>query len=238
MADTGTRPVLPTPEQVRNLSAADAAQLARNMNPERGDRSAGRIRPGHPAYDRIRAAIQRNGFASTRQIHNETGLAMATLGRYMRNLADGGHVVSQPNGIGRGYWWTWVGETAPAAPEVDATPDNTGTDPNVDASTLPAVRLTLAPASEDGHAQGPFVVTRFGAITDQARWQGMPLTVVGFIDGDGRQIGLWWGDYVDAADWGRAVGLYPVTENRDGDWAKQLTVVASAEVFEAVPDAS
>ncbi len=214
------------------------------MTIERGQRWAGRIRPGHPAFDLIRQAIR--GFQpgldtadnpSTRDIENATSIPGGTLGRYMRHLAEAGHVVSTVNGNGRGYTWTWVDEavdlrpaqTAATAPQETGVTD-TPTDPRLavrDDLGTPVLRIQNA-AANGGRRPFPFTVYPMGSIGGQEVWQGRPLNVVGFTtDLVHVRISPWWGEFVAAGDWESAVGRYLVTETADGDWAAQVTPVES-----------
>lgn len=213
------------------------------MTIERGERWAGRIRPGHPAFDLIRLAIQsfQPGIdtaesPSTQDIGRATGIPSGTLGRYMRHLTEAGHVVPTKNGNGRGYTWTWVDavalrpvQTVATAPTGSGVTD-TPTDPRLtvrDDLGTPVLRIQNA-AANGGRRPFPFTVYPMGSIGGQEVWQGRPLNVIGFTnDLVNTRITVWWGDYVTAGDWASAVGRYVVTETMDGDWAAQVTPVES-----------
>lgn len=217
-----------------------------------GGRWEGRIAPGHPSFNRIRDGIhtwQRTpetaGAPTSRQLSDATGIPMGTLKRYMRHLADAGHLVGRKSG--RGLIWVWVSdlsradriraevtEAAGAAP----TTDEQSSAASVDLSG-PQVRVQLAGAidSLDGGSKRPypFIVNALGGIDRALRSPTWPVSAIGFTGDLARQrITLWWNDYFDAADWVQAVGMYLVTESVDGRWATQVTAVESVTEHAAV----
>jgi hypothetical protein len=85
----------------------------------------------------------------------------------------------------------------------------------------------------DGHEMTklpyPFYVYEDGTVGRQDFWQGDPSRVIGFQKSLSVQhVDLWWSDAV--RDPSKAVGMYVVTCNVDGQMGVHLTAIASAEV--------
>lgn len=187
------------------------------------------ITPEHPAFARIRDAITTwlpNGGAGapdTREVAVAAGLPTSTTSRYLTQLRKLGWVVAIKSG--RGFIWAWTGQPFETPVETPASVSSAF----ADTRDLRVIRIQLAAANGSTHQPRPFDIYPLGGIAHQDVWQGRPVAAVGFTDDLPRtRINLWWGDYMAAADWDTAIGRYLVTENREGDWAAQLTAVASA----------
>jgi hypothetical protein len=90
--------------------------------------------------------------------------------------------------------------------------------PHVDHITEDGTELTKLPY--------PYHTDQDGAIQRQDFWQGNPLRVVGFQkDLSVQQVDLWWKDALK--DPQQAVGMYLVTQDKDGNCSSHNTAVES-----------
>lgn len=87
----------------------------------------------------------------------------------------------------------------------------------------------------DGHEMTklpyPFFVNEDGSVRRQDFWDGRPFKVIGFqTDLAVQQIDLWWADATK--DPQKAVGMYVVTADEDGDIGVHISAIANVEILE------
>jgi hypothetical protein len=77
----------------------------------------------------------------------------------------------------------------------------------------------------------PFHVTEAGDIERQDFWQGQPKRVVGFAEKlDVHRVDLWWKDTLAEPE--QAVGMYLITQDKDGRMHTHQTAVQSITLVE------